>query len=56
MGMECVIGTGIGKSGYMLVLTIYKNNIVRLLSVFKTTGRGTPTVYLKVKTHLQLYS
>lgn len=42
---ECVIGTGVGKPGYMLVLTIYKNSIVRLLSVFKTTGRGTPTIY-----------
>ena len=42
---ECVIGTSVGRPGYMLVLTIYNNSIVRLLSVFKTTGRGTPIIY-----------
>ena len=42
---ECVIGTGVGRPGYMLVFTIYNNSIVRILSVFKTTGRGIPTIY-----------
>ena len=42
---ECVIGTSVGRPGYRLVLTLYNNSIVRLLSVFKTTDRGTPTIY-----------
>lgn len=42
---ECVIGSGVGRSGYMIILTIYNNNIVRLLGVFRTTGYATPGVY-----------
>lgn len=42
---ECAIGSGVGRRGYMLILTIYNNNIVRLLSVFRTTGYATPGLY-----------
>ena len=42
---ECAIGSGVGRRGYMLILTIYNNNIVRLLSVFRTTGYATPGIY-----------
>lgn len=42
---ECAIGSGGGRRGYMLILTIYNNNIVRLLSVFRTTGYATPGIY-----------
>ena len=42
---ECAIGSGDGRRGYMLILTIYNNNIVRLLSVFRTTGYATPGIY-----------
>ena len=43
--LECAIGSGVGRRGYMLILTIYNNNIVRLLSVFRTTGYATPGIY-----------
>lgn len=42
---ECAIGSGVGRRGYMLILTIYNKNIVRLLSVFRTTGYATPGIY-----------
>lgn len=42
---EYVIGTGVGRSGYMLILTIYNNSVIRLLGTFRTTGRATPGIY-----------